>query len=155
MPMTLSGTTGIVQPTAAAPAFSAYKSGSNQSVTANVNTKVTFESESFDTNSNFASSTFTPTVAGYYQINAYIECLGFSGTYLVCQIKKNGSNWANGSNFPTSASSGPCANVSALVYMNGSTDYVEIYAQASANFTIVGGSESGAPKFSGAMVRSA
>ena len=136
------------------PAFSAFKT-SNQAVTANVSTKVIFEAESFDTNSNFASSTFTPTVAGYYQVNAFLECLGFAGSYLVCQIKKNGSGWAVGSNFPTSASAGPVTSASALVFLNGSTDFVEVYAQASNNFTILSGSESNAPKFSGVLVRSA
>ena len=69
---------GVLQPSgggtglaAAGPAFSAYLSA-NQSVSANVFTKITFDTEDFDTNSNFSSSRFTPTVAGYYQLNAVL-----------------------------------------------------------------------------------
>jgi hypothetical protein len=47
------------------PAFSAYQS-SSQSISATTATKITLDAEIFDTNSNFASSRFTPTVAGYY-----------------------------------------------------------------------------------------
>jgi hypothetical protein len=48
------------------PAFSAYM-GSNQSVTQATATKCTFNTEAFDTNSNYDTGTyrFTPTVAGY------------------------------------------------------------------------------------------
>ena len=48
------------------PAFRAYKS-SNSEISHNTWTKVTFDSEHFDTNSNYDNSTnyrFTPTVAG-------------------------------------------------------------------------------------------
>jgi hypothetical protein len=59
------------------PAVSAYESG-NQSISSNVWTKVTLGTEEFDTNNNFASSRFTPTVAGYYQINGSINYATFS-----------------------------------------------------------------------------
>jgi hypothetical protein len=53
------------------PAFSATKSA-NQTVTSGVFTTITFDTEQFDTNNNFASNTFTPTVAGYYQIERFL-----------------------------------------------------------------------------------
>lgn len=139
------------------PAFSAYKNGGNQAFSANTSTKVTFESESFDTASCYDTSTsrFTPNVAGYYMITANIETLSVAANYLVAQLKKNGSVWFIGSNFPTSASAGPNSSLAALVYLNGSTDYVEIYVQASANATVTSQTESIACKFQGFLARSA
>ena len=118
------------------PAFSAYKSGSGQTVTAGVFTKVTYDVEDFDTNSNFASSRFTPTVAGYYQVSstAYVQ----GGTYVtrcLIDIQKNGASVKFGSDAiqPASLTTEGRSTVSALIYLNGSTDYVEIFA-------LVGGS---------------
>ena len=54
------------------PAFNVWKA-SNQTISSETLTKVTFSDEEFDTNNNFASSRFTPTVAGYYQINASLD----------------------------------------------------------------------------------
>jgi hypothetical protein len=51
------------------PAFNAIRVG-NQTVSASTYTKVTYTAENFDTNNCFASSTFTPNVAGYYFITA-------------------------------------------------------------------------------------
>ena len=71
----LLGSDGKVQQAALAanvagngPAFSAYQS-TLQSFSSNTVTKVLFQTEEYDTNSNFASSRFTPTVAGYYQLS--------------------------------------------------------------------------------------
>ena len=42
------------------------KGSDNQALSSGTWTKVTFDTELFDTNGNFASSRFTPTVAGQY-----------------------------------------------------------------------------------------
>jgi hypothetical protein len=55
----------------AAPAFSA-RAATTQSLSNTTYTKVTLGTEEFDTNSNFASSRFTPTVAGYYLITGSV-----------------------------------------------------------------------------------
>ena len=109
---------------ASAPAFSAYQSASSQSVSSGTWTKITFDVEEFDTNNNFASSRFTPTVAGYYQINSSIAVVS-SFTSIIPAIYKTGSQYkvGNRGNSTTQLN----ANVSSLVYLNGSTDYVEIY----------------------------
>jgi hypothetical protein len=60
------GGTGL---TAGGPTFSVYKS-STQTISHNVDTKITFDTEDFDTNNICSNSTFTPSVAGYYQVNA-------------------------------------------------------------------------------------
>jgi hypothetical protein len=110
------------------PAFSAY-AGSSQSISINTVTKVTLDTETFDTNNNFASSRFTPTVAGYYQINAKIRGTSTSSgmSLLVISIYKNGvGNSQNqfNTNAPVYAQE---SGLSTLVYLNGTTDYVELY----------------------------
>lgn len=108
------------------PAFSAYQSSAQSALTSNTWTKILYQTEEFDTNSNYDTSTsrFTPTVAGYYQVNASVfwpATTTFSGV----RIYKNGSSAKQGQ-WSGSASAGN-AVVSALIYMNGSTDYLEIY----------------------------
>jgi hypothetical protein len=113
------------------PAFSAYQS-SAQSALANATfTKIQFQTEEYDTNNNFDNATnyrFTPTVAGYYQINSRV---GLSPDLLaggsITAIYKNGSEIKRGGINATTSGLGAASIVSSQVYMNGSTDYVEIY----------------------------
>jgi len=131
------------------PAFSATRNGAgNQTVSAATYTKVLFPTEEFDTNNCFASSTFTPTVAGYYQINAAVG-LNSTGESLI-QVYKNGSNFKTGQDIV-----GTIYNLafSTLVYANGSTDYFEVYAYPGAG-TIFSGSP-GVTYFQASMVRGA
>lgn len=119
------------------PAFSAYQSVQQTSVGSGTTTKITFTTVEFDTNNNFASSRFTPTVAGYYQINASIQIAYATSTAAVTSIiGKNGSSYKGGNLSQGNASAGGIyanSTVSALVYCNGSTDYVEIFAYGSNN----------------------
>jgi hypothetical protein len=110
------------------PAFSAYQS-SAQTPSANTNTKLQFQTEEFDTNSNFDNATnyrFTPTVAGYYYVNGALA-VGSTACTMSTYIYKNGSMFKSGMQVPTSG----IASVGALIYFNGSTDYVEMYASIS------------------------
>jgi hypothetical protein len=127
MPMTLSGTTGIVLPTAAAPAFSAFQS-SAQTLSGSTLTKINFQTEEFDTNSNYDTTNmrFTPTVAGYYQVSGGIS-LATSITSVSIQIYKNGTAHKTIFAVNTSAASG---FGSCLVFLNGSSDYIELYGLA-------------------------
>jgi len=136
MTVVINGTTGITVATAAAPAFSAAFSGT-QSVTSNTLTKVTLNTESFDTNSNFDTSAyrFTPTVAGYYQFSYGVDG---SGTIASVQavnalLYKNGTSvstgFVGGSFLYATAVNESTSTGSVLVYMNGSTDYVELYGK--------------------------
>jgi len=121
------------------PAFFAYKTGSVQSLSSGVITKVTFNTELFDTNNNFDNSTnyrFTPTTAGKYLFTTSILCYGNSGTlrYINVYIRENGSiNFGayspedNASNFNSGS-----VGTSVIYEMNGSTDYVEVYVQCNA-----------------------
>ena len=134
-----------------APTFGAYQSSSQTGITNGVFTKILFQTEEWDTNNNFASSTFTPTVAGYYQVNAGVAwSAGYSTAIL--SIYKNGSAYKDGVSLPTNTYR---STVNAIVYCNGSTDYIEIYGQQTS-----GGSGSLAAAinytyFQAAMIRSA
>ena len=108
------------------PAFFAYKSGTTQSITNSTFTKITLNTEDYDTNNNFASSTFTPTVAGYYQISAGISNLsGNTPTRTIVSLFKNGSGYAGFGDYTASSSYRTYGSV--LVYCNGTTDYIELY----------------------------
>lgn len=132
------------------PAFSAYPSAT-QSLTANTVTKLLFATEEFDTNSNFASSRFTPTVAGYYQINGAFLAASVGRTYNVIYVYKNGAEYKLGQ--AGNSTTGVGTSVSVLVYLNGSTDYVEIYGLNGLTQSTSGTSSEN--YFQGAMVRSA
>jgi hypothetical protein len=125
------------------PAFAAYLS-SNQSISSSTTTKVNFDTEEYDTNSNFTSSRFTPTVAGYYQINAAIFFNGNANTQTVTAIYlyKNGSAYKQGSTYSTNSGTFSFSTqvVSSVVYFNGSTDYVEIYGYSVQTNPIFSGS---------------
>jgi len=109
------------------PAFSATPS-TTQAVTSGVYTKVNLGTENFDTNNNFASSRFTPTVAGYYSFSGSIYSVAASGaTYIWAVIYKNGAIAVSGNlNVPVSGIDG-VGTVNGLIYLNGSTDYAEMY----------------------------
>jgi len=143
--LTLPAATGTVMVSGNMPAFSAYQS-SSQTLTAATLTKILFQTEEFDTNNNFASSTFTPTVAGYYQVTGSIRC---GSTQIRTYIYKNGSQYKLGSDISVAFN----AMAGTLVYCNGSTDYVEFYALVTG-----GGSVSAASAetwFNGCLVRAA
>jgi hypothetical protein len=133
----------------AAPAFSVYQT-TGTSLSAGTTTKVLFDTKSFDTNSNFASSRFTPTVAGYYQMNA---CVFVSGTVSAFLTILTGSSVSKSGSITNIAGQGQSASVvSSVVYFNGSTDYVEIYVYSSNALTTLNGQYT---YFNGCFLRSA
>lgn len=107
------------------PTFSAYQS-TLQSLSTGVFTKVTFTTEEWDLGGMYdtATSKFTPTVAGYYQVNAAVGNATAPAPYIV-SLYKNGSEYKRGVHFNSSSIG---TNVSALVFLNGSTDFIEVYA---------------------------
>ena len=130
-------TGSIVVASSAAPAFSAVKT-SNQSLTGGVETKVTFDTEQFDTNNNFASSRFTPTVAGYYQLSVNLAYTNAVSGYALIALYKNGSKIGIGTENQLTTASYNAITASYLVYCNGSTDYVEVYTSTNNNAVVYG-----------------
>jgi hypothetical protein len=110
--------------TASGPAFSAYQSSAH-SFAEGVEAKVALQSEEFDTANAFDSATnyiFQPAVAGYYQLDGAVA-FSASTTLVTASIAKNGTVFKRGGDGVLRA------NVSALVYLNGSTDFVDLRAQ--------------------------
>lgn len=135
------------------PAFSAVQSSAT-SCANNTTTKILFQTEIFDTNNNYdgSISRFTPTVAGYYQINVNVQWQGGAATSKTFALKlyKNGSQYKEINVIPNMILYTRNIGTS-LVYLNGSTDYLEVYAFQDSGATVnIGGDE-----FSGSMVRSA
>ena len=155
--ITLPAATGTMMVSGNMPAFSAYRNGTTfTSITSGVFTKVTFDVEVFDTNNNFASSTFTPTVAGYYQINAQAYIQGVTVTRSLGVIYKNGSAYQNGNEYQTNTNlTASRVTASSLVYCNGTTDYIEFYVYAAGTSLSTLPSNGLDVWFSGSMVRGA
>jgi len=126
------------------PAFSAYRGTSVQSITGATWVQVQFQTEEFDTAScyNNTGSTvsgipaysFLPNVAGYYQINLSVEVTS-AINYEYVSIYKDGADFKRSS---TALGAGTSATVSALVFLNGTTNWVSGYVNfastANANF---------------------
>lgn len=139
-----------------APAFSAGRS-TNQSVTSGAWTKVQCDSEAFDTASAYDNATnfrFTPQVAGYYQISGAVYITGTNMTQAQAKIYKNGSADKLGTPVSTPALNEIGSSVSALVYLNGTTDYVELFGYASGTSPVFTGNV-GLTYFQGVLVRPA
>lgn len=132
------------------PAFSAYQSAA-QVFAGGASTKVLFDVEQYDTNNCFASSRFTPTVAGYYLLTFSFYRPSTSGAGEVqVAISKNGQFYSGADQV---ASNTILLNMSVMLYMNGSTDYAEAFA-----YVATGGTTSPTgvyTLFQGAMIRSA
>lgn len=156
--VTLPVASGVLQVSGNMPAFSVYR-GANQSVSSGAITKVQLNAETFDTANAFDSTTnyrFTPQVAGYYQVNGSMR---FTGTALTeCQviIYKNGAGVSYGNYYVLSPQSTLLSIATTLVYLNGTTDYLELYgyvAGTSPVFTYV--DPANTCVFTGSLVRGA
>ena len=115
------------------------KLGSNQTVSSGVNTKVQFDTEEYDTNNFFDSTTnyrLQPTIAGHYHISGglFVDVSGSTFTNLVtASVYFNGSsgNLGAGRIFLRNGGSGieseAGGSFSYTVYFNGSSDYLEVF----------------------------
>jgi hypothetical protein len=145
------------------PSFSASVSAA-QLVSNATFTKVACNSEAWDTASCYDNATnyrFTPNVAGYYLLTGYGQIsAGSTLTRIITSFYKNGSTIGRQNDLypPATASPSWFLNSSAYVYLNGSTDYVEmyVYIQGTAtNSLYVGANDANTFYFQGAMVRAA
>jgi hypothetical protein len=141
------------------PAFSAYANAS-QSITTTTFTKVAINTEEFDTNNNFdtTNNRFTPTVAGYYQVNGLVRCYFSSPSQFLSVIFKNGSAYARGTELSGTSLTIQTltCSISEIIYMNGTTDYLELYGLITATSPSFNFANSTATsRFSASMVRAA
>ena len=145
------------------PAFRATLSSDQTGLSDAVYTKLELDTELFDTTGDYDSSTnyrFTPSVAGYYQLNGGAGDANNTTYQVYVGIYKNGSIYAiqgdyhasdggsNGTRYARQA-------VSTVMHMNGSTDYAELFYfdnVASGTGTVHGGTGDGA-FFDGILVQ--
>jgi hypothetical protein len=150
------GVTGVLTAGAGSigkgPAFHAHPTDA-QTPDASTSTKVTLGTEVFDSDGKFASSRFTPTVAGYYQINASLAYANANYTLrgITLSIFKNGAvhSAIDASVGGFEARHG--VSHSTLLYLDAD-DYVEMYVYGP-NQAIAHNEKS--TSFSGGMVRKA
>ncbi len=127
------GTTSAVQVTMSA----------NQSVTKDVWAKINFDTENFDINNEFDTSNnrFTADEAGYYLVAMTVvkdsSETQFNNIYSA--IYKNGSAYFSTKvygDYPYYTIESSLIPVTAIVYLNGSSDYIEGYFMWGANGTL-------------------
>ena len=120
-----------------APAFFA-NMGSSQTLNTTSYTKLQINTEVFDTNGNYDSTTnyrFTPTVAGYY----FVSMQAF---WISTSVSPSTAVYKNGSLYSSRYDQGTFTNLmqshTVLLYLNGSSDYIEMYGQISSGSTALG-----------------
>jgi hypothetical protein len=123
----LPAATGTVMVSGNQPAFSAYLAA-NQTITSTTYTKIQFNTEVFDTANAYDNATnyrFQPAIAGYYQISGAVSYgASVSINRTILNLYKNGISYAILSDANGNLNR---VNGSVLLYLNGTTDYVEIY----------------------------
>lgn len=138
------------------PAFSA-KATSAQTISAGVFTKVVFGSEEFDTNNCFASDTFTPNVAGYYQITFNVKFTATTSTSRgIVSIYKNGATTGRQWDSNLTNNAAYWVSGSKLIYCNGTTDAITLYIYMDGTGTLqTSSNDDNTDYFSGVLVRAA
>ena len=137
--------TGVLANT---PAFLAHCATTNPSVPSGTATKVVFDTEEYDSDNCYDTSTgrFTPTVAGKYLFLTCIEWGSGSNGALIIQIYKNGSLVKKIIHNDVRTLSGSGGSI---VDMNGTTDYVELYVYQGSGTTWVADAVSSRTWFQG------
>ncbi len=114
------------------PVFSIVQ-GASQSIPAAVETKVNLDTLQFD-NFNYwdsANHRWNPKIAGYYQVNGAVMIANnptlANGNILFSIIYKNGGAHARGTMTTPDAANYAQSNTSCIVYLNGTSDYVELW----------------------------
>lgn len=115
----------------------AYKSGADQALTTSY-AKILFETETYDTGSNFATSTFTAPRDGYYFVTANISGIpdgSDSNRSISVAIYKEGvihSRSASAKSSPTADPGATGCVVTDIIFLSA-TDTIEIYALCNVN----------------------
>lgn len=113
---------------------------SGQAIPTSTTTKINFNIEEYDTASAFdmTNDRFQPTTAGYYYVHAdilYSAITGWNNPY--AWILKNGSGVkASLASGVTTGGMYPNVKISAVIYLNGTSDYLEFATRQSSGSTI-------------------
>ena len=140
------------------PVFEAYL-GTNVTLTSNAFNVYPINVVSYDTNSWYNTSTYryTPQIAGYYSFTfAYTHSGSTNTSAQIAAIYKNGSlsNYLFFNRY-SAVTGNLTAGGSALIYMNGTTDYVQPYYYSLGVGTITGQASVALSYFQGHLVRGA
>jgi hypothetical protein len=118
------------------PSFSAYQSTGQAISGAFTPTKIQFQTEQWDTDAAFNSGStyrFTPQVAGYYEVSGHVAV--DSSSFITVSLYKNSNLFKILFNtYPIAWGDG---GASALVYLNGTTDFIELYLTTGAALNTV------------------
>ena len=123
------------------------KLSANQSISANTDVIIQFVDD-FDPQNWWNSSTyqFTPTIAGYYNIfvGVWLDNPGVTNNQANIQVRKNGNSFVIVQN-PLNNVTGQAFEASKIVYLNGTTDYIEftIFQGSTGSVNILQGTANG------------
>jgi len=140
------------------PAFSVTNNGVAQSVANATWTKLTLNTKDFDTANYFDATTnyrFTPLVGGYYQVSSFVSGPSNNTQNQITAIYKNGSLYkflGAVTNLNATAAVNNGESGSMLLYLNGSTDYIELWVFQQTGGTV---STAGSAYLTGFLARTA
>lgn len=113
--------------------------------------KLSFDTEEYDTNGNFASGTYTAPVSGFYRFDANID-LSTAATYLILMIYKNGSLYKKLNQNQASTGTAAWSIGGGTEMQLAANDTIEIYTQANGAATLAVGNAPIACFFTGHLI---
>lgn len=136
-----------IEPGASRASFYVHKNGSVQTVSSVAETQITFSTEGFDTNSYFASSTWTPP-AGFVLINLHATIAGVGAGQVYVRIKKNSTTIAE---WTQTAATINAMDITAIAASNG-TDTFAAYVEAPSDSSYSVGGTAAETYMTGTMI---
>lgn len=110
------------------PAFHVHKNNNHQSIASSTWSLVTWVTEVFDTHSDFASNKFTPTIPGYYLLNAAVRIDNIvDASRMRTALYVNGGIHAYLGQIHASQSNALQTIGPFICYANGLTDYFQLF----------------------------
>jgi len=132
-------------PVQTGPAFAATDTATTS--TAGTIVQVVFDTELFDTNNAFNGTTFNPQVAGYYSVNAStVTGVTTLAGIVTCTLRKNSTSYISKSSY-YAAGYDVTAQLTTIVFMNGTSDTLDVQGRNSSNANL------GISTFSAALIR--
>lgn len=127
--------------------FLAYMNASSTVLTNSTYTLIAFDTDQFDPNSWYSTSTgkFTPQLSGKWRVSVFLKAAMTGTTAAGTAVYKNGAIYSQQIDAPASGVGGSDAwssSHSIIVSMNGSTDYVQAYGffgDTSGSPSLIGG----------------
>lgn len=114
-------------------------------------TKISFDTEEFDTNNNFATGTYTVPVAGFYQFNAAFNTTVMGGQTAIIYLYKNGASVRQGQAYWGDTGDGETQLVLSTLIQLAASDTVEVWQSLGAA-TRTGGTGATKTYFNGFLV---